>query len=66
MKIIDIKSYLVHPGTASNSGTGMKNFLFVRLETDNGIIGWGEAYTQADRDTQIEAHVNQLSRYIEG
>ena len=60
MKIIDAKSYLVHPGPA------MKNFLFIRLQTDNGIIGWGEAYTQADRDTQIESHVSQLSRYLEG
>ena len=31
-----------------------------------GFVGWGEAYTQADRDTQVEAHVKQIARYLEG
>ena len=60
MKITDVTVHKIHPGP------GMKNFIFVKLETDSGITGWGEAYTQADRDTQIEAHIDQLARYLEG
>jgi galactonate dehydratase len=34
------------------------------VETDAGIHGWGECYTQSDRDQQIVAHVEQLKRYL--
>lgn len=60
MKITNVTTHMVHPGP------GMKNFIFVKLETDAGITGWGEAYSQADRDTQVEAHIAQVARYLEG
>ncbi|MCH8064025.1 MAG: galactonate dehydratase [Chloroflexi bacterium] len=59
MKITDIKTFLVHPGRA-------KNLCFVKIETDEGVHGWGECYTQADRDLQITAHVDQMKRYLIG
>ena len=59
MQITDIKTFLVHPGRA-------KNLCFVKIETDEGIYGWGECYTQSDRDLQITAHVDQLKRYLIG
>ena len=59
MKVSNVSTYLWDPGAG-------KNFLFVKIETDAGITGWGEAYTQADRDTQVEEHVKQLARYLEG
>ena len=59
MKITDVRTFLVHPGSG-------KNWLFVKVETDEGIHGWGECYTQADRDRSIEIHVQQLGRYLVG
>jgi galactonate dehydratase len=59
MKITGVKTYLVNPGTA-------KNWLFIKVETDEGLHGWGEAYTQLDRDRTIEVHVQQLARYLTG
>ena len=59
MKITAIKTFLVHPGVG-------KNWLFVKIETDAGLHGWGEAYTQADRDRTIEVHIQQLARYLVG
>ena len=59
MKVTNVETHLWDPGQG-------KNFLFVKIETDDGIVGWGEAYTQADRDTQVEAHVKQIARYLEG
>jgi galactonate dehydratase len=38
----------------------------VKIETDEGLYGWGEAYTQADRDQAIEVHIRQLGRYLVG
>jgi galactonate dehydratase len=45
---------------------GGKNLLFVKVETDAGPHGWGECYTQADRDASIVAHVDALARYLVG
>ena len=59
MKVTDVKTFLAHPGQG-------KNLCFVKVETDEGIHGWGECYTQADRDLQITAHVDQLRRYLVG
>ncbi len=59
MRVTEVKTFLVHPGTA-------KNWLFVKVETDEGIYGWGEAYTQSDRDRAIETHIQELGRYLVG
>ena len=59
MKVTDVRTFLVHPGSG-------KNWLFVKVETDAGIHGWGECYTQSDRDRSIEAHVEELARYLIG
>ena len=59
MKITSVKPYLVHPGWR-------KNWLFVKVETDSGLHGWGEAYTQADRDRTTAVHVEELERYLVG
>ncbi|HEX7213119.1 MAG TPA: D-galactonate dehydratase, partial [Methylomirabilota bacterium] len=45
---------------------GGKNLCFVKVETDGGPHGWGECYTQADRDTSIVALVEALGRYLVG
>ena len=45
---------------------GGKNLLFVKVETESGPHGWGECYTQADRDTSIIALVDALGRYLVG
>ncbi len=67
MRVTGVKAFLVHPAEAGSVyGAGSKNLCFVRIETDEGIVGWGECYTQSDRDTQIVAHVDQLARYLIG
>ena len=57
--VTGIRHVLAHP-------PARKNLLFVRLETDDGIYGWGECYTQGDRDQQIVAHLDQMERYVVG
>jgi galactonate dehydratase len=59
MRVTQVKPFLVDPGVG-------KNWLFVKVETDAGLSGWGECYTQADRDQAIAAHVQQLGRYLVG
>src|ERR671925_304869 len=57
MYVTAVTPFLVDPGTG-------KNWLFVKVDTSEGISGWGECYTQADRDQSIVAHVRQLGRYL--
>jgi len=59
MKITAVKSFPVHPGWR-------KNLIFVKVETDTGIYGWGEAYSQYDRDTAVMAQLNALGPYLTG
>jgi galactonate dehydratase len=59
MKITAVKSYAVHPGWR-------KNLIFVKVETDAGIHGWGEAYSQYDRDTAVMAQLAALGPYMVG
>jgi galactonate dehydratase len=57
MHVTAVTPFLVDPGTG-------KNWLFVKVETNGGISGWGECYTQADRDKSIVAHVEQLGAIL--
>ena len=70
MKVVGVQTYLVRPawgeeGAAAQPTRG-KHWLFVKVETDEGIAGWGEAYTQTDRERAVEAHVLSLRRYLIG
>ena len=51
MYVTAVTPFLVDPGTG-------KNWLFVKVDTSEDISGWGECYTQADRDQSIVAHVH--------
>ena len=66
MKVTGLKTFLVTPSAKRAGVVGGKNWLFVKVETDEGIEGWGEAYTQLDRDRAIEEHVRELGRYLVG
>ena len=43
MRITDVKAYVVKPRYPDNAGTFEGDWTFVRIDTDEGIHGWGEA-----------------------
>jgi galactonate dehydratase len=59
MRVTAVRTFLVHPGRG-------KNLCFVKVDTDADLHGWGECYTQSDRDLQIVAHIEQVKRYLIG
>ena len=59
MQVKQITPFLVDSGSS-------KTWLFVKIETDEGLVGWGEAYTQADRDRAIMAHLEEMGRHLIG
>ncbi|MBC7237795.1 MAG: hypothetical protein H5T69_18285, partial [Chloroflexi bacterium] len=66
MKITALKTFLINPSGHREGMIGGKNWLFIKLETDEGLVGWGECYTQLDRDRNIERHAHDLARYLVG
>lgn len=59
MKVTKVTGYGVHPGWR-------KNLVFVKVEAEGGIVGWGEAYSQYDRDQPVLAQVSALGNYLVG
>jgi galactonate dehydratase len=59
MKITKVSPVLVHTGWN-------KHWCFVKVETDAGLYGWGEAYTQSDREPAIAATVEALGAHLIG
>jgi galactonate dehydratase len=59
MLVRQVTPFLVDSG-------GSKSWLFVKVETSDGIVGWGEAYTQADRDEAMLAHLKTMGRLLVG
>jgi galactonate dehydratase len=59
MQVRTVTPFLVDTGAN-------KSWLFVKLETDEGLVGWGEAYTQQDRDAAMLAHITEMGRHLVG
>jgi galactonate dehydratase len=57
--VSSVESFLVE-------GDKRKNWLFVKVTTDDGVHGFGECYTAADRERAIAAFVEELGRYLVG
>ena len=66
MKIADVKGFLVHPPPSKRGWSISKHLLFVKVGTDEGIEGWGEAFTLKDRERNIHQNITNLSRYLVG
>jgi galactonate dehydratase len=54
MKITDIKTFLVHTSPVSRNQPGGRNWCFVKVETDQGIHGIGEAYSVGPDEATVK------------
>ena len=59
LKIARIETFLFDPGTA-------KNLLFCRVETEDGLHGWGEAYVTPGKEPVIEQCLQVMAKYMIG
>jgi galactonate dehydratase len=57
MKVTEVRTWLVQPPRG-------KVCLFLKLETDRGVHGWGEAYTLTGREPALERMVQDLGSYL--
>lgn len=65
MKITSIKAFFVDSGVTVDLGD-TKNWLLVKIETDEGITGWGECHTLLDREKSIAAYIYHIEHYLIG
>ncbi|MCF8068176.1 MAG: mandelate racemase/muconate lactonizing enzyme family protein [Desulfobacterales bacterium] len=65
MKVTDIKTFFVDSGVTVDLGD-TKNWLLIKVETDEGIHGWGECHTLLDRERSIAAYVDHIGKYFVG
>jgi galactonate dehydratase len=59
LKITAIKTFFVNPNVA-------KNLLLCRVETDEGLYGWGEAYVVQGKEKAVEQYIVGMSDYLIG
>jgi galactonate dehydratase len=66
MKISAVKTYIVPSDLSKTDWAQGKAWVLVKLETDAGISGWGQAYTFHQREQAIASVVHQLSPILDG
>lgn len=62
MKITDVDVFRMSTPVHKTAGT---NWMFVRITTDTGDYGWGEASTQY-KDAGVAAEIGEFAKYLEG
>jgi galactonate dehydratase len=62
MKITDVKVFRTATPVYKTACT---NWLFVRIDTDAGISGWGEGSLQY-KDAALEAEILDFGKFLEG
>lgn len=64
LKITAIKPFLVRPVSSNPNWIVQKHWLLVKVETDQGIEGWGEAFTMKYRERNIVHYAQELSPFL--
>ena len=65
MKITDLSCLLINPGFKPTFGTGHgPNWVIIRLQTDEGLVGYGEAFPGVDE--MVAAAVRKFERQLQG
>jgi galactonate dehydratase len=63
MKITEIKTYLMHANVAGSSGWSARNWLFIKIFTDEGVYGVGEG---SGWPRVVEAAIHDLTPILIG
>ncbi len=66
MKISAVKTFIVPSHVTGDDWCRGSAWILVKVETDSGITGWGEAYALHDREQSTAQLVHELARYVDG
>ena len=59
MKIARIETFFFYPASG-------KNLLFCRIETDDGLYGWGESYVGVKKEKVVDEYLRSMAPYLIG
>jgi galactonate dehydratase len=59
MRIARVESFLFNPGST-------RNLLFCRIDTEDGLHGWGEAYVTAEKEKAVDEYLRAMARHLIG
>ena len=62
LKITDVRAYVVSPDLPEYGSSSEREWTFVRIDTDEGITGWGEATNYPRKGSFIVANTVRLLR----
>ena len=65
MEITALDTYLVEPRLSDGPPVGSKNWLFVRLESEDGLVGWGDC-TDWGSPGPVAATVERYAEWVIG
>ena len=54
MKISHVETFLFNPGST-------RNLLFCRVETEDGVHGWGEAYVTMEKEKAVDEYLRAMA-----
>ena len=66
MTIVSVTLYLIPGDPRPSDWCARKPYVFVRVETDSGVVGWGEAYTFTHRETALLSLIHSLGARLVG
>ncbi len=66
MKITDVRTFIVPAQITGDAWCMGKAWILVKVETDAGVTGWGEAHALHDREQSTALLVQELARYVDG
>jgi galactonate dehydratase len=64
MKISSVTPYLVGPRPSADGWSEGQIVIFVKLKTDTGLVGWGEAYALSHRQRAIREIIVELGEAL--
>lgn len=74
MKITNVRSWIVkipwdhNPGAGVVRDPGQRAFIFVQVDTDEGVTGWGEVTTYPGpvANRAVAAYINEIGEWLRG
>ena len=64
IKLSSVQTFFIESSNAENTWSKGKSFLFVKLTTNDGIDGWGEAFTEEGKEMNIINYIHNFAEMI--
>ena len=64
INLSSVQTFFIESSDAENTWSKVKSFLFVKLTTNDGIDGWGEAFTKEGEEMNMINYIHNFAEMI--